>query len=41
MGFFLVFTSFSFSFCSLKEALHSELSGDYRTLMERLLQEAE
>jgi len=26
---------------SLKEALHSELSGDYRTLMERLLQEAE
>lgn len=26
---------------SLKEALHSELSGDYRTLMEKLLAEAE
>jgi len=26
---------------SLKEALHSELSGDYRTLMERIVKEAE
>jgi hypothetical protein len=30
-----------YMYCSLKEALHSEISGDYRTLLEKLLAAAE